>query len=117
MADGCGVFRKRDFGDVTVETNSRSQTSSRFVDRSRLSTRYTEEYVPSATPGKPGKWEGKTVVASIEDNVRQGCDGMGHRSSYRDESLPANSGGNGACCPSPYYDDSGPLTKRRGDQV
>ena len=109
-----GDFRTVERGDIKFETNSRPQTSNRFVDRSRLSTRYTEEYVPSATPGKPGKWEGKTIQASIEDNVRQGCDGMGHRSSFHDESLPANSGSSG-CCPSPYYDDSGPLTKRRGD--
>lgn len=110
-----GDFRTVERGDIKFETNSRAQTSSRFVDRSRLSSRYSEEYVPSATPGKPGKWEGKTVVASIEDNARQGADAMGHRSSFRDESLPPNSGGNGACCPSPFYDESGPLTKRRGD--
>ena len=108
-------FRCVERGDVKFETNSRPQTSDRFVDRSRLSSRYTAEYVPSDTPGKPGKYVAKTVHASIEDNARQECDGMGHVSAYRDESLPANSGGNSGCCPSPYYSACGPRTTRRGD--
>jgi hypothetical protein len=107
-------FRTVERGDVEFETNARSQTSDRFVDRSRLKTRQTEEYVPSATPGKPGKYVARTLTASIEDNSRQECDSMGHVSAFRDDSVPANSGNSG-CCPSPFYDDSGPLTKRRGD--
>ncbi len=107
-------FRTVERGDVEFQTNSRCQTSDRFVDRSRLQTRQAEEYVPSTVQGKPGKWVAKTLTASIEDNARQECDAMGHKSAYRDESVPANSG-NGGCYPSPYYDESGPLTKRRGD--
>jgi hypothetical protein len=109
-----GDFRTVERGDVKFETNSRAQTSVRFVDRRRLSSRYTEEYIPSATPGKHGKYVAKTVQASIEDNARQACDAMGSVSSYQDESLPPNSGNEG-CYPFPYYSESGPLTKRRGD--
>lgn len=107
-------FRTVERGDIKIQTNSRAQTSDRFVDRSRLKTRQTEEYVPSTTAGKPGKFVAKTLTASICDNSRQQCDSMGHVSAYRDESLPPNSGNEG-CYASPYYDDSGPLTKRRGD--
>ena len=110
-------FRTVERGDVPFETNSRAQTSDRFVDRSRLSTRQTEEYVPGATPGKPGKFVAKTITASIEDNSRLECDSMGHASAFRDDSLPANCGNSGCCAPSPFYDESGPLTKRRGDTV
>jgi hypothetical protein len=111
------TFRPVNRGDVTLDVNSRRQTSDRFVDRSRLRSSYVEEYVPSATPGKPGKFTGRTVTASIEDNARQGCDAMKHRSSFVDESLPANDGPSGDCCAVPsYYGGNGPLTRKRGDE-
>lgn len=112
MAD---MFRKRDFGDVEVEVNSKAMNQDRFIDQSRLTRRFTEDYVPSSVPGKPGKFVARTELASPTDNARISCDGMKHRSSFTDESVPANANRGGACCaPSPYYDDSGSLTRRRG---
>lgn len=107
------TFRTVNRGGVALEVNSRRQTSDCFVDRSRLRKNYSEEYEPSATPGKPGKWVGKTTQASVEDNARAAADAMKHRSSYVDESVEANSD---RSAPSAYcYNGDGPLTKRRGD--
>jgi hypothetical protein len=108
------TFRPVDGGDITIDVNSRRQTADRFIDRSRLRSSYCEEYIPSATPGKPGKFVGKTVQASVEDSARAGCDAMKHRSSYVDESLPANENCNPCCVPS-FYGSDGPLTRKRGD--
>ncbi len=106
-------FRTVERGDVALDVNSKSMTSDCFVDRSRLQSRYTEEYVPSSKPGKPGQYVPKMEVASLQDNARQGCDAMKHRSSYRDESVPANDNP-GDCYPS-FYGGQGPLTRKRGD--
>ncbi len=108
------TFRPVDAGAVTIDVNSRRQTANRFVDRSRLRSNYTEEYVPSATPGKPGKYVGKTEQVSVEDHVRASCDAMKRQSSYVDESLPANENPGGCCAPS-LYGNGGPLTSKRGD--
>lgn len=106
------TFRTVNRGDVAMAVNSRRQISECTVDESRLQRSYTEDYVPSDTPGKPGKFVGRTVKASIEDNARAGCDAMKHRSSYKDESVPANDGN---CCYPSIYGGQGPLTTKRGD--
>lgn len=108
------TFRTVKRGDVALAVNSRRQISDCTVDTSRLRTSYAEEYVPSGTPGKPGKWEGKTTRASIEDNARMGADAMKHAASYTDTCLPANENRNTGCAPC-CYGDSGPLTRKRGD--
>jgi len=108
MADGLGVFRKRDFGDVEVDVNSRSMTSDRYVDRSRIGTH--DEYQPNSNPMKPGRVV--QVQDSLMDAARRGCDAMKHRSVFRDESEPRNDGGN-MCSPDWY--GGGPLQRRRGD--
>lgn len=116
MADGLGIFRKQDFGDVEVDVNSKRMNQDRYIDQSRLSTRYVEEYVSSDTPGKYGTYVGRTEVTSPADNARAACDAMKHRSSFRDESVPANDGGGNCCTPSVYgYGGDGPLTRRRGE--
>ena len=115
--DGLGTFRQVERGDHKISVNSKAMNQDRFIDQSRLSKRYGEEYVPSDTPGKYGEWVPKVETASPADNARLSCDAMKHKSSFVDESVPANENGNSGCCPSPcYYGGDGPMTRRhRGD--
>jgi hypothetical protein len=112
FGEGFKQFREVNRGDVPMEVNSKRMTDDRFVDRSRLQERYSEEYVPSKVPGKFGTYISKTEKASLTDNARRGADALKHRSSFKNE--PCDEMNNG-CCPSPYF-DGGPLTKRRGDE-
>lgn len=105
-------FRKADFGDVEVEVNSHSMTSSRYVDRSRIGTH--EEWQSSDNPMRMGRVV--QVEDSLEDNARAGADAMKHRSSFRDLNSPAQRRGGEVCC-SPFYTGyGGPLTTKRGDR-
>ena len=109
MADGLGVFRKRDFGDVEVDVNSRSMTSDRYVDRSRLDSH--EEYRANENPMKPGRIV--EVQNSLMDNARTGMDAMKHRSSFRNQATPRI--GDGGNLSAPWSRDEGPATRKRGD--
>ena len=112
--DGLGTFRQVERGDHKISVNSKSMNQDRFIDQSRLAKRYTEEYVPSSVPGKYGQYVPKVEIASPEDNARLSCDAMKHKSSFVDESVPANEN-RGNCCVPSYYGGDGPLTRRRGD--
>lgn len=105
-------FRTVDGGDVPIEVNSHSMTSSRYVDRSRLGEH--DEWQPSANPMKMGRVV--RVSDSIEDNARAGADCMKHRSSFRDVNKPESGRESGVCFTSPFCNSNGPLTTRRGDR-
>ena len=112
--DGLGTFRQVERGDHKISVNSKAMSQDRFIDQSRLTRRFGEGYVPSDVPGKPGNWVAKVETASPTDNARLSCDAMKHRSSFVDESVPANEN-RGDCCVPSYYGGTGPLTRRRGD--
>jgi|SRR5580658_3174892 hypothetical protein len=100
-------------GDVEINVNSKAMNQDRFVDQSRLQRWYCEEYVPSDTPGKTGKFVGRTEVASVGDRARLGANAMKHRSSFTDE---CDTRGGDDCCSYPtFYGGRGPLTTKRGD--
>lgn len=112
MRECFNEFRTVDGGDVPIEVNSHSMTSSRYVDRSRIGTH--EEWRSSENLMKMGRLV--QVEDSLEDNARAGADAMKHRSSFRDLNKPEQNRGGEVCC-SPFYSGcGGSLTTKRGDR-
>ncbi len=94
-------------GNETIDVNSRSMASSRFVDPSRLGSR--QEW-------KSGPKGGKIVDVpnSLGDVARQAAGAMRTRSVFKDRG-DAETRATDNYPMSCYEDGSGPMTRRRGD--
>jgi hypothetical protein len=101
------TFREKNFGAVSAPSNSRSATSNFYVDRSRLRSRSREEYVPSPSPNKSGKFVTRAEQCSIMDNARRAAGEMGSYSSFANEGARTHD--------FDWHYTQNPITKRRGD--
>ena len=109
------VYRRRNYGVVNAQDNTKPTTDSFHVDRSRLGEH--EEYDPEAKNdwGGTGKYVKKPN--SIMDNVRREMGDLGHCSSFKDVNAPAEPT-NTDCCPGfmSYPGARNPVRRRRGDE-
>jgi hypothetical protein len=96
----------------TIEVNSKSMASSRFVDPNRLGSRREWRY--SDNPGKSGREV--EIKNSLGDVARQAAGAMRTRSVFKDrDGADRRNDGCVPCDPYGYGDCSGPMTRRRGD--
>ena len=94
----------------TIDVNTKSMASSRFVDQNRLGSRREWRY--SDNPGKPGREV--EIKNSLGDVARQAAGAMRTRSVFKDRGDAETRETNNylmQCC----YDEAGPLTRRRED--
>lgn len=110
MSDFHDTFREVEAGDCSIEVNSKSMASSRFVDHNRMGTR--KEWLPSGNPSKPGKVV--EVRNSLGDAARQAAGALRSRSVFKDRGDSMTRATDNYPMPC-SYDGNGPLTRRRGD--
>ena len=107
------VFRRRNFGKVDVEANSKPATDNFHIDRSRLGVH--DEFDPDA----PNEWGGKGKLVPVPNDIRRNAIGaMGDicaKSSDASLDAPSNNTGTGPCCIPAPYPPSGmnPMYKKR----
>lgn len=107
------VFRRKSFGKVDMDANSKPATDDFHIDRSRLGVH--DEYDPEA----PNDWGGKGKFVpkpnDIRLNVISSMGDLRRKSSYASVDGPSNDTGTGPCCIPAPYPPSGmnPMYKKR----